>query len=127
MRRRRDERRAGLGVAETSDELINLVSRKLSALARLRALRQLDLEILRGGEILDRHAEASGRDLLDRTVAVRPEPFGILATLTRVGHRTESIESKCDRFVRLRRKRAERHRAADEMLDDGIDGFKFRV
>ena len=32
-----------------------------------------------------------------------------------------SVEGKRDRLVRFRRKRAERHRAADEMLHDGIN------
>ena len=47
VRRRRDERRAGLRVPEAGDKRVHLVAGELSALARLRALRELDLEILR--------------------------------------------------------------------------------
>ena len=37
---------------------------ELPALARLRALRELDLDLLRAAQVLGRHAEAARRDLL---------------------------------------------------------------
>ena len=95
--------------------------------ARLRALGELYLQILRRADVFDRHAEASGRDLLYRAVPGGAEALGVLAAFAGVGHRAESVQGEGDRFVRLRRERAERHRAADEMLDDGIDGLDFMV
>ena len=70
VRRRRDQRDAGLGVAEARDLVGHLVARELAALARLRALGDLDLELVGEGEVLRRDAEAAGCDLLDRRVAL---------------------------------------------------------
>ena len=120
VRRWRDERRARLGVAEAGDELIDFVRRQLSALAGLRTLRELDLQILRRTNVFDRHAETSRGNLLDCAVPVRAEAFGIFAALARVGHRAEAVQRECDCLVRLWRKRTKRHRPADEMLDDGV-------
>ena len=120
VRRRRDERRAGLRVPQARDELVHLVRRELSALARLRALRELDLQVLRAAQVLDRHAEASGRHLLDGAVLLRAEALGVFAALAGVGHRAESVEGECDRLVRLRGKRAQRHRPAHEVLHDRV-------
>ena len=118
--RRRNERGARLGVAEARDEVVDLVGRKLAALSRLRSLRQLDLDVLRRAQVFDCHAEAAGRDLLDCAVAVRAEPFRVFAALAGVRHRAEPVQRQRYRFVRLRRQRTERHRAADEVLHDGF-------
>ena len=71
-------------------------------------------------QVLDRHAEASGSDLLDGAVLLRAEALGVFAALAGVGHRAESVEGECDRLVRLRGKRAKRHRPANEMLHDRV-------
>ena len=42
---------------------------QLAALAGLGALRHLDLELVGVGEVVDRHTEAAGGDLLDRRAA----------------------------------------------------------
>ena len=68
VRRRRDEHHAGRGVAQPRDEGADFVAGKLPAFAGLRALRHLDFDFLRAGEIRGGDAEAAARDLLDRAV-----------------------------------------------------------
>ena len=74
MRRRRDEADARRRQAHARDVAVDLVPGQLAALAGLRALRHLDLELVGVREVVDRDAEAAGGDLLDRRapqVAVR--------------------------------------------------------
>ena len=59
VRRRRDEPDAGLGVAQPGDLARHLVARELAALAGLRALGHLDLDLVGEGEVLGRHTEAA--------------------------------------------------------------------
>ena len=66
VRRRADEAHAGRGVPRSWRSRVDLVARKLAAFAGLGALRHLDLQLVRVDEILARHAEAAGGDLLDR-------------------------------------------------------------
>ncbi len=61
VRRRRDQRHSRLRVPETGDLLGHLVAGQLPALARLRALRDLDLELLGDGGVRRRDAEAARR------------------------------------------------------------------
>src|SRR5207247_1201359 len=81
VRRRGDQCDSRLGVPQPRDLGRHLVSGKLPALARLRALRDLDLELFREREVLGRDAEAARRDLLDPRVAVGAEALGILSAL----------------------------------------------
>ena len=99
--RRRDERRSLLRVAEPGHERVDLVRGKLSALAGLGALRKLDLQVLRGAEILDRHAEAPGGHLLDAAVGVRPESLRVLAPFAGIRHGAERVERARDGLVRF--------------------------
>ena len=59
MRRRTDERDSRLRVAQPGDEFSNFVAGKLAAFARLRALRNLDLQLLGVRQIFGGHAEAA--------------------------------------------------------------------
>lgn len=63
VRRRRDEADALGGAARRGDVAGDLGARQLAALAGLGALRHLDLQLLRVGEVLHRHAEAARGDL----------------------------------------------------------------
>src|SRR5215472_5610984 len=65
MRRRRDQPNAWNRIAKLRDVLRDLVARELSSLAGLRALRHLDLQLIRVDEVLRSNAEASRSDLLD--------------------------------------------------------------
>ena len=128
MRRRRDQRHIRHRMADTGDEGVDLVSRQLTALAGLRTLRHLDLKVLRVAQVVDGHAEAAAGDLLDCTGAVfavrtRLIPVGILSALAAVAHRAEAVHRNCDRLMRLRTERTERHRAGDEVVNDRFDAF----
>ena len=72
VRRRRDQPDAGRGVPGLGDPRVDLVAGQLAALAGLGALRHLDLEVVGVDEVLAGHAEAAGRDLLDRRAAASP-------------------------------------------------------
>ena len=71
VRRRRDQADARRGVADPGDVLVDLVAGQLAALARLGALGHLDLQLVGVDQVVDRHAEAAGGDLLDRRAASR--------------------------------------------------------
>ena len=73
MRRRTDERNAGLRVTQARDEFADLVAGKLAAFAGLGALRDLDLQFFGVGEVLGGNAEASRGDLLDLVVEQRDD------------------------------------------------------
>ena len=121
VRRRRDERDARARAAQPRDLGRHLVRRDLAALAGLRALGDLDLELLGERRVLGRDAEAARCDLLDLRVPVVPVADGILAALARVRPAAEPVHRDRDRLVRLRRERAVRHRAAREPADDRVD------
>ncbi len=65
VRRRRDQADAGHREAELADVVADLAARQLAALARLGALRHLDLQLVGGDEVLGGDAEAARGDLLD--------------------------------------------------------------
>ena len=71
VRRRRDQADARRGVPGLGHPRVDLVAGQLAALAGLGALRHLDLDVVGVGEVLRRHAEAAGRDLLDRRCGAR--------------------------------------------------------
>jgi hypothetical protein len=66
MRRGTNQAHARCGVANAGDRFIHLVARQFAPFARLGALGHLDLQFVRVGEIVDRHAKPAGRHLLDR-------------------------------------------------------------
>jgi hypothetical protein len=69
VRRRADQADARRRVPHFGDPRVHLVAGQLAALAGLRALRHLDLDLVRVDEVLARHTEAAGGDLLDRAAA----------------------------------------------------------
>ena len=101
----------------------HLVRGDLATLAGLRALRDLDLELLGRDRVLGAHAEAARRDLLDLRVALVAESIRVLAALARVRAPTESVERDGDGLVRLRRERAMRHRSARKATHDRRGGL----
>ncbi len=118
VRRRGDERDAGPRLAQARDLLGHLVRRDLATLARLRPLRDLDLELLGRDRVLGAHAEPSRRDLLDLRVALVAEAIRALAALARVRASSEAVERDRDGLVRFGGERAVRHRSAREATHD---------
>src|SRR5439155_14722065 len=101
--------------ADLRDVGVDLVPRQLAALAGLRALRHLDLELVGVDEVVDVDAEAPRRDLLDRRaarVAVRvPDvAHGILAALAGVRLAADAVHRDRERLVLLAAERAGRPR-----------------
>jgi len=118
VRRRRDQADARAGVAQPRDHLVDLVSRQLAAFARLRALRDLDLQHLGADEVLGRDAEPARSHLLDLGVALRAVAGRVFASLARVGAGAEPVHGDGKRLVRLGRQGAERHPCAVEARQD---------
>ena len=123
VRRRRDQRHAGRRVAGARDDLVDLVPGQLAAFAGLRALRDLDLQLVGVDEILRRHAEARRRDLLDRAVALGAEARGIFAAFAGVAASAEPVHRDRERLVRFGAQRSERHRAGAEPTRDRARGL----
>ncbi len=125
--RRGDELLARLGVAQARDEVRHLHPGQLAAFARLRALRDLDFQLVRALQVARGHTESRRGNLLDAIVAtgagVVLVRVRVLAALTRVGARAHLVHRDRQRLVRLRRQRAQRHRSADEALDDLARGL----
>ena len=105
------------------DVVVDLAAGQLAAFAGLGALRNLDLQLVGVGEVVDRDAEPAGGDLLDRralrvAVGQRLEPLGVLAAFARVALAADAVHRDGERLVGLGRDRAERHGAGAEPLDD---------
>ena len=125
MDRRRDQRDAGLRVPQARDVVDDLRGRQLSALSRLRALRDLDLDLVRRDQVPGRHAEPRGRDLFDgAAVPVRPrspaEAFGLFSPFAAVASAAKPVHRDRDDPMRLRAQRADRHRRREEPAADPI-------
>ena len=124
VRRRRNQADARRGVPGPRDPRVHLVRRQLAALAGLRALRHLDLDVVGVDQVLAGDAEPADGDLLDRAAALGVvEPLGVLAALARVGPAAEPVHRDGQGFVRLGRNRAVRHRAGVEALEDRLGGL----
>ena len=101
VRRRGDERHTGGGAAGLCDPRIDLLSRQMTALARLCALSHFYLDFLCAEQVFFRDAETPGGDLLYCAVFLCPESFGIFAALTGVGFAAETVHSYCHALMRL--------------------------
>src|SRR5712664_2334070 len=144
VRWRRDQLHAGSRVADLGDVIGNLAPWQLAALAGLRALGHLDLDLLGAREVFRGHAEPSGRYLLDlrfQYIAfLELDVFGdpvraqsraqrfarldggkaaaVLAAFPRVRFTAQAVHRHREGGVRFDRNRAVRHRAGREALHD---------
>ena len=123
MRRRRNQSHAGNRVAHLRDDLVHFVAGKLAALAGLRALRDLDLQIVGVDQVVGGDAEAARRHLFDGTAApvavgIALEALFVLAAFAGVGAAADPVHGDRQRLVRFLADRSERHRAGGEALDD---------
>ena len=120
MRRRADQRNAGLGIAQRGDHVVDLVARQLSAFARLGALRDLDLQHLGIDQIGRRDAEAAARHLLDLGHLVGAVARRVFAAFAGIAAAAEAVHRHRQRLVRLRRQRAQRHAGRIETPQDRL-------
>ena len=131
VRRRADVALAGLAATERGDVGGRLLAGQLAALARLRALGDLDLELVGAGEVRGGHAEPRRRDLLDPGVVAaavggRGVPGGILAALAGVRGAAGTLDADRQRLVGFGAQRADAHRRDDEAADDVAGGLDLR-
>ena len=128
MGRGADVGHALLPASERGDVGSRLPPGQLAAFARLRALRDLDLELLGADEIIGRHAETRRGDLLDARIASLAVgaglvPGGVLAALAGVGRAAGSLHPDGHGLVRLRGKGANAHGRGHEAGDDAVRGL----
>ena len=106
VRRRRNEADARRGEPRLGDPRINFLAGQFAAFAGLRALRHLDLQFLRVDEVMARHAEPAGRNLLDGgilrvAVGFQNVTRRILAAFAGVALAADAVHGDGERFVRL--------------------------
>ena len=121
MGRRRDQGDPRLGVAQPGDLDGDLVPGELTALARLRALGDLDLQLLGRGEVAGGDPEPAAGHLLDRRAPRGAEADWVLTALTRVGQPTEVVHRLGQGLVRLGGQGTERHGGGGEASHDDVD------
>ena len=91
----------------------------MSALARLRALRHLDLDLNGRVQVRTGDTETTGRNLLDGGIPLGTETIRMLSALTGVRLTAETVHRDGHRLVRLLRNRTVGHRTGLEALHDG--------
>ncbi len=124
VRGRGDEPNAGGGASDAGDQRVHLVPGQLTALAGLRALRHLDLDVVGVGQVHARDAEAARGDLLDGAAPRRVgQPVQRLAALAGVRASTDPVHGDRDRLVRLGADRAEAHGTGGETPHDLLDAL----
>ena len=123
VRRRRNQGRAGHGVAHPGDELGDLEAGQLAALAGLGALGHLDLDLTALVQIFGGDAEPAGGHLLDRRVGVVAVRTGVIALrvlAALAGHaaRADAVHGDVQRLVRLWPQGAQGHGLGQEAATD---------
>ena len=118
-------------MAQLRDQLGHLEAGQLAALPGLCALGHLDFDLAALVEILRRHAETAGGDLLHRRVHIvaigqRTIPRTVLAAFSGHGLCADPVHRDVERAVSLRRQCAERHAGRYEALADLVDRLDLR-
>ena len=118
MRRRRNQWRAGRGMANPRDVRGNFTRGKLAAFSGFRALGHFDFEFLGVNEIIRGDAEAAGGDLFNFVRGfglIHPER-GIFAAFAGVALAAELVHSERECAMGFRAERPQRHRLGAEFL-----------
>ena len=139
MRRRRNKRNTRRRVTHARDFLIHLTAGKLATLTGLCPLRHLDLQLARIRQILRRHPETPGGNLLDSRARVVPilsnrVARGVLTALAAVTHSPDAVHGDSNHLVRLAGNGTETHGPGNETAHDALlalhliqgDGFGLR-
>src|SRR5439155_9577922 len=130
VRRRRDQSHAWRGMPHLRDPWIYFVAGKLSALAWLRALGDLDLQLPGVDQVVAGDAEPGAGHLLDGgvlRVAVRFQlvPGRIFAAFAGVRLAADAVHGHGEHLVRFLGDGAVAHRARLEAAHDRLDGLHF--
>src|ERR1017187_10897632 len=115
-------------MAQARNRLINLGPGKLTALARLGTLRDLDLQLVGIHQVMGGDAESRRRNLLDGAsppvaVGIRFVPRRVLTSLAGVGPRADAIHGNREKLVHLLAQRTVRHPTGGETADDVQSGL----
>ena len=114
------------GVAFLRNPGVDLRGRQLPALARLRPLCHLDLDVAGMAQVVRGDAEPPRCHLLDRGVQQRvAQALRRLPALARIGTRPQRVHGDGHGFVGFLRDGPKRHGAGREAFDDFGDGFNF--
>ena len=130
VRRRRDQAHPGRGMAHLGDPRIDLGARQLPALARFRALRHLDLQVVGVHQVFAGHAETAGRHLLDGAapqvaVLIRCVTGGVFAALAGIGLAADTVHGDSQGLVGFLADGTVGHGAGGEALHYVLDRFHF--
>ena len=128
VRRRRDQGHPLGRMAQTGDQVGDLHARKLTTLAGLGPLGDLDFKLFTLVQVFGSHTETARRHLLDLgrrviTVGLGHEVRRIFATFARVGLGPDAVHRNVQGLVCLGRQRAKGHARRHETLADRGDGF----
>src|SRR3989442_7174405 len=123
MRRWRDEADARRRMSHFGNLRIYLVTRKLSAFARLRALRHLDLQLFSIDQVVAGYTKPAGSDLFNSAVArvsvvVCEVARRILAAFPRIAFASDAVHCDGQGFMRFFAYGTVGHRACLETSDD---------
>ena len=96
------------------DHFVNFETGKLTSLARLRSLRDFNLDLICIHKIISRYTKSSGGNLLDRaspqiTISIGTESRFILSPFAGVRFSADAVHCNGDRFVRFFADGTERH------------------
>mmetsp|Transcript_9325 Transcript_9325/g.18389 ORF Transcript_9325/g.18389 Transcript_9325/m.18389 type:complete len:622 (-) Transcript_9325:3164-5029(-) len=123
MRRGRDETNSGGGSTGLGNLVGDLEAGKLSTLTGLGSLSHLNLDLVRVGEVLCGHTEATRSDLLDGTalgvsVGERLETSRVLTTFSSVGASSDAVHGHSKSLVSLCGDGSKTHGTSGEALED---------
>ena len=130
MRRWRNQPHAGYRMPQTGDDAVHLVAGKLAALARLRALCHLDLQLIGIDQIVRGDAKPCRGHLFDRaatpiTIHILLVAIFVLAAFAGIRLASDPVHRNRQRLVRFLADRSEGHRAGAEPLDDLLGRLDF--
>ena len=112
------------------DDFINLVSRQLTTLTGLCALRHLDLQLVRIYQVVRRDSESSRGDLLHCTaskvsIGIAIKALLVFATFSCIRLAANAVHRNRESLVRFFTDGTERHCARRKALDDFGSWFNF--
>ena len=125
MRRRRNQRSSGHGMAQTGDIGRDLNRWQLATFARLRSLRHLDFKLVGVHEVLGGHPEPARRDLVHAVIGFRVGGVDarIFTAFSRIAASAQTIHSNGQRAMGFGRYRTQRHCLRAESAQDGCLGL----
>ena len=123
VRRWRNQGHARHGVAQFGDQAVDLAARQLPALARLGALRNLDLQHFGVDQVFRCHTETARGHLLDLRAADSAVTRRVFAAFTGVGACAQAVHGFGQGFVSLGRQGTQGNTGRVKTLEDRVQRF----